>query len=199
MDMIGGFDYVMLSLVDKRQQRIAAVGGMGVTEDNLRRANHPLDSRDIMADIIRNGRTEIISGWDERFDKENFEAEGHADWVRMFMPVSLRGEHIGLVETGYKKSRGQTIQESQVNLLRAMINQTVLALDNAQRYQASQQTARREQILREVTARVRGAADVDTILRTAAQEVSRALGRKSFVVLGNGEAQPSVERIEVVR
>lgn len=199
LDVIGGFDYVMLSLVDKQQRRVRAVGGLGLSQNNIQQANQPLDSSDIMADIIRTGKTEIINGWDERFDKELFESEGHNDWVRVFTPISLRQENIGLVEAGSKKGARTALQESQVNLLKAFINQTALALDNAQRYEASQQTARREQILREVTARVRNAADVDTILRTAAQEVSRALGRKSFVVLGNGEAQPSVEKTEVVR
>jgi GAF domain-containing protein len=46
-----------------------------------------------------------------------------------------------------------------------------------------QARAKREQILREITAQVRGKADVDTIMRTAAQEVGRALGRQSFVYL----------------
>ena len=116
--------------------------------------------------------------------------------MRLFTPVSLRQENIGLVEAGFRRRSKDSLHESQINLLKAFISQMALALDNAKRYEASQQVARREQILREVTARVRNASDVDTILRTAAQEVSRALGRKSFVYLGNGEGQPSVERTE---
>jgi GAF domain-containing protein len=196
LDVIGGFDYIMLSLVDKQQQRVSVVGGVGVTDSHIKKASHSLDSSDIMADIIRTGQTELITGWDERFDKETFESEGHEEWVRVFTPVSLRQENVGVVEAGFRKGGYQRVHESQINLLKAFISQTVLALDNAKRYEASQQTARREQILREVTARVRNSADVDTILRTAAQEVSRALGRKSFVYLGNGETQSLVERTE---
>jgi GAF domain-containing protein len=44
--------------------------------------------------------------------------------------------------------------------------------------------ARRERILREITARVRGSADVDSVMRTAAQELGRALGRQTYVYLG---------------
>ena len=40
--------------------------------------------------------------------------------------------------------------------------------------------------LREVTDRIRGSVDVDTIMRTAAQEVGKALARPAFVYLGQG-------------
>jgi GAF domain-containing protein len=196
LDVIGGFDYLTIALVDKHQQRITVVGGVGATDSHLRRTGYPLNSDNVMAEVIRTGQTEVIAGWDDRFDPALLPADEQSEWVRLFTPVSLRQENIGLVEAGFRRRSKESLHESQINLLKAFISQMALALDNAKRYEASQQVARREQILREVTARVRNAADVDTILRTAAQEVSRAMGRKSFVYLGNGEAQPSVERTE---
>jgi len=62
-----------------------------------------------------------------------------------------------------------------------------VAIQNARLYEREQQRARREQVLREVTAQVRNSVDVNTIMRTAVQEVGQALGRTTFIRLGNGE------------
>lgn len=186
-----GFEYGMFSLVDNYQNRVKAVAGFGVSEAQIKRANRSLDSQDIMADIIRTGQTEVITGWDERFDRDLFEAEGHADWVRIFTPVTLRQENIGLIETGFNKNMNKITDEAQIRLLRAFIDQTALALDNAQRYEASQKAAHRETLIKEITTKVRASTNVDTILQTTVKELGDALGSKrAFVHLispTNGE------------
>lgn len=180
-----GFDFALFSLIDKSDLRIKAVAGWNVTDDHIRRANHPLDSDDIMADIVRSGKTEVITGWDPRFDVENFEAEQMAEWgMRVFMPITLRRENIGLIEVGFNEKVSAEVQESHLQLLRSLVGQTAVALESAQRYEASRKAAQREQLLREITARVRGSADVDSVMRTAAHELGKALGRSAFVQLG---------------
>lgn len=172
-----GFDFAIFSLVDSKQQRIKAIAGVGITEDHLNRANHPLNSKDIMADIIRTGKTEIIRGWDDRFDPGIFETEGHENWgVRIFTPIKLRQTNIGLVEVGFNRNPDKIIQDAQVKLLRAFIDQTALALESAQRYEATQKTARREQIIREITGKIRNSVTVDDILKTTVTELSKVVG-----------------------
>ncbi len=167
-----GTDYAIFSLVDQEQQRVKAVAGLNVTDDHLQRANHPVDSDDIMADIIRTGQTEIISGWDARFDPENFEAEGMAEWgLRIFTPITLREEHIGLIEVGFKEEVEDTIRDNQVRLLRTLVDQTVIALESAQRYEASQNIARRERILHQVTAIVNTGENLVMALPTIVQHL----------------------------
>ncbi len=56
-------------------------------------------------------------------------------------------------------------------------------IENRRFLEQAQTRARREQLLREVTDRIRGSTDVDTVMRTAVQEVGRALGRQAFVYL----------------
>ena len=119
-----------------------------------------------------------------------------AGGLRVLMPITLRYENIGLVEVGFKENLEATVQESQLRLLRIFIDQTALAIESAQRYETSQKEARREQILREVTARIRGAADVDTVMRMAAQEVGRALGRQAFMYLGDRNGGDKVQLTE---
>jgi GAF domain-containing protein len=181
-----GFDFAIFLLVDRYQDRLKAVAGMNVTDELIERTNLPLHSQDIMAEVIRTGRTERLFGWDDRFEVAAFTAERRAAMgLRVVTPITLRQENIGLIEVGFKGNLEPTVQDSQIRLLRIFIDQTALALESAQRYETSQKDARREQILREVSARIRGAADVDTVMRTAAQEVGRALGRQAFMYLGN--------------
>ncbi len=183
------FEYILYSQSDG--QRVRAIDGRGISDHHLRQTVRTLDSDDIMADIIRTGNTEIITGWDDRFNKELYDAEGHADWTRIFIPVTLRQENIGLVEAGFKHKRRE-IGETQVRLLRAFIDQTVLALDNAQRYEASQRIARREALIKEITTKVRASTDIDTIMRTTVREIQAAVpGKQAYINLippKNGEA-----------
>jgi PAS domain S-box-containing protein len=188
-----GFEYVVLSMVDKQKDEVKAVAGVGVSEDQLKHSRRPLDSPDIMADIVRTGKTEIITGWDDRFDREMFNSEGHADWVRLFLPIVLRRENVGLVEAGFNINTRATIEDSQIRLLRAFIDQTALALDNARRYEASKMAARREALIKEITAKVRASTDLDKVLRTTVKEVGDAIGgKRAYVHLispTNGETE----------
>jgi GAF domain-containing protein len=60
-------------------------------------------------------------------------------------------------------------------------------IENQRLLSETQARARREQILREITARVRSSMDPDTIMRTAIRELGTALGRPAFVRLGSAE------------
>jgi len=180
-----GFDFVIFSLVDERQQRVKAIAGAGVTKEHIKRANHPLDSNDIMADIIRTGHTEVVDGWDDRFDKTIYETEQISEWgLRVFTPIRLRQKNIGLIEIGYNKNTQEEIHDSQIRLLRAFIDQTALAIDNARRHEASQRAIRREALIKEITTKVRGSTNLDTILQTAVKEIGDALhGKRTYVHL----------------
>jgi PAS domain S-box-containing protein len=189
-----GFDFAIFSLVGPDQGRVKAVAGYGVTENHLTLANHPLDSKDIMADIIRTGKTEIIRGWDERFDSQIFNVEDHAHWgMRLFTPIILRQQNIGLIEVGFNKRTRDVIQDSQIKLLRAFIDQTAVALESAQRYEATQKAAQREEIIREISGKIRNAITVEDILKTTMVELSKVVGAsKGNIRLG---VEPTEEKV----
>ncbi len=126
-----GFEFVELDLVDEEAGVVRAARGVNISAQQLANSVQPLDSPDIMADIIRTGRTEIIEDWDPRFNREMFEREGHADLVRIFTPLSVRGKSIGLVETGYHKAHRPRIEADEVQMLQAFVAQAAIAIDNA--------------------------------------------------------------------
>lgn len=192
-----GFEYVDFSTVDKDQRWIKTIGGVGISQKKLQHPGHSLDSDDIKADIIRTGKTEIISGWDNRFDKAIFEAEGHADWVRVFVPVVLRQDRVGLVEAGYNNSKSSTIDDIQIQLLRSFIDQTSLALENAQRYEASRKAARREQVIREITEKMRSASSLDDLVKTTAKELGQRLSAGHVILDFGLDTHPASDGSEI--
>jgi GAF domain-containing protein len=71
--------------------------------------------------------------------------------------------------------------------LQAVGHQLGFAIENARLFEQSQRTAKREQALREITSRVRSSTDPDAIARTAIRELGLALGRQTFIRLGDAE------------
>jgi GAF domain-containing protein len=108
----------------------------------------------------------------------------------------ITGEEVNGVIAVQSFAMKRAYDEHDRDLLTAVAGQAAIAIENARLFEQVQERARREQILREVTANVRGTADVDTIMRKAAQEVSRALGRQSFVYLDDGDEEQSTKSAE---
>jgi len=74
-----------------------------------------------------------------------------------------------------------------VRRIRTIADQVAIALASQRLLEEAQTRARREQILREITARVRGFTDPDAIVRATVRELGVALGRPTFVRLGSAE------------
>lgn len=142
-----GFDFALVSLVDEVKRVIAAVQGRNVDKRWLQKAVHSLDGNDIQADIIRTGETEILTGWDDRFDREIWEAFGHDKMVRIFLPMTVADRvtglprHIGTVEAGYWEASQARISSAQVELLEPFVNQAAVAVYKAQVYEETQRRA----------------------------------------------------------
>ena len=64
----------------------------------------------------------------------------------------------------------------------AIASQTAIALHNAQLYAQAQRRAWRERVAREISAKVTGSVDLARILKTAARELSQALGASHAVI-----------------
>lgn len=142
-----GFDFATVSLVDEAQGIIRTVRGRNVPEAWIAMSQHALDSDDIQADIIRTGHTEILTGWDERFDERIWEQFEHRDMVRVFLPMTMadlttgQEKHIGTLEAGYRKGSLERITREQVNLLQPFVAQAAVAVVNARLYKQMQSKA----------------------------------------------------------
>lgn len=105
----------------------------------------------------------------------------------IFVPLIVGQQVIGAISVQSYQYNAYT--QADVNLLDGVGRYLAVSLENVRLFQQAQERARREQLLREITAKVRRSADVDTVMRTAVQEIGRTLGRKAFIHLQTAAIQ----------
>lgn len=163
-------------LEDKALRRRA---GNGITEFVIR-TRKPLLIQDDMA---------------AKVEELGIELQGGTAKSWLGVPLST-GDHVIGVIAVQSFERTYAYDDHHKELLSAVANQAAIAIENVYLFEQAQTRAQRERLLREITARVRSSADVDSVMRTAAQEVGRALGRQTFVYLGEDDDELPVTPIE---
>jgi len=94
------------------------------------------------------------------------------------LPVRVRGKLLGFLQahkSGDDKKIDPSWSEEEIHLMQDLLDQLIVALDNARLYSVAQRSAERERILADVTSRVRSSTNIDTILQTAVQQLAEAL------------------------
>ena len=111
----------------------------------------------------------------------------------LFLPILVRDQVIGVVNFIKEEAEQIAGQEGlsvkntlwtgeEIELLETIISQMGIAMDGARLYQDTQRLAFREQLTSEITTRIRETLDIETILRTAAQMIQKALGSPEVVI-----------------
>jgi len=102
-------------------------------------------------------------------------------------PIKVRGQVIGVLDA--HKPTDEPWTDEQVALLETLTEQLGVALESARLYQDTQRRAAREQIIGQITSRMRATLDVETVLETALNEIYRAMGLDEVTIhLATGEA-----------
>ena len=99
--------------------------------------------------------------------------------VPLAVPIKIRGETVGVLDT-YRPEGAWSAQE--VALLEAIADQLGTALEGARLYYDTQRRAAQEQMVGEVTARIRETLDVEAVVKTAADEIYKALDLEQVVI-----------------
>jgi GAF domain-containing protein len=86
--------------------------------------------------------------------------------------------------------------EHDKDLLTTIASQVAIALENARLFKDAQSRARREKILREITAHIRATNDPEMIAKAAVRELGQALGVSTFIRLGGSETLSKQEEIQ---
>ncbi len=173
-------EHVLLATVDEKARCIGVRHGIWNGEFDIfpawiEMSHYPLDHPDILADIYRSGRTEIISEWDERFNREIWERFGHERYLRIFMPIKSRGRVIGVMEVGYDKGEKSHVTPQEVKLLYAFADQAAAALENARLLRAErQQRAQLDALARAATV-ISSVLDPDRVLDQILEQLSRVV------------------------
>jgi GAF domain-containing protein/HAMP domain-containing protein len=96
------------------------------------------------------------------------------DGRRLTAPIRLRGQHIGSIVLR-RDPAGEPWSSEEAMLVEEVSTQIALALENARLLEDTQRRAARERLVADITSKVRASSDVETIMRTAVQELGRAL------------------------
>jgi GAF domain-containing protein len=109
-----------------------------------------------------------------------------SDQVRLAVPIKVRGNVIAVLSTHRPgRTGGWTAHET--SMLEELADQLGVALESARLYQDTQRRAAQEQLVGQVTARVRESLDMETVLQTAIRELGEALQMTEVEVrLGTG-------------
>lgn len=135
-----------------------------------------LDEPQIIVDITANERL------DENFRDMFAQIDTHAMAI---IPLRQAGRWVGLVSFDWDEPH--EFGEQETELYHALIGLATPTVASRHQFKRAQARVRREQILREITSRVRSFTDPDAVVRAAVRELGAALGRPTFVRLGGAE------------
>ncbi|MCD6344201.1 MAG: GAF domain-containing protein, partial [Anaerolineae bacterium] len=109
------------------------------------------------------------------------QAELQAEGRRIVAPVSLRGQNVGSLVFWREEAQEPWLSED-VATLESLSVQVGLALENARLLEDTQRRAQRESNIREIDDKIGASFDLETVLRTAVEELSVALGAGGALV-----------------
>jgi len=186
-----GCEHVIVSTVDEEAGTIGDRHGIWHGQFDLfpewvQMAQYPLDHPNIVADVYRTGRTEIIVGWDERLNREiwdKFDPERFQRLLRIFMPIKMRDRVIGVVEVGYDKREQDHVTEEEIQMLAAFMDQAAVALENARLFEQEREQRELAEALGEAAAAVSSTLHPDQVLDRILEQVERIVTGDAFNVM----------------
>jgi GAF domain-containing protein len=103
----------------------------------------------------------------------------------MAVPVITGDSLIGILNI--HSDRLNAFDDDDVAIINTLASQIGVSIQNVRLLVQAQSRARREQILREITSRVRASNDPDLIIRTAVRELGQALNMPTFIRMGGAD------------
>ncbi|MBN1584530.1 MAG: GAF domain-containing protein [Anaerolineae bacterium] len=102
------------------------------------------------------------------------------DGTTLAIPIRVRDQVVGVIDG--RKADGSAWTTAEIDLLMAITDQLNVALEGAQLYRDAQRREARERLIGQVGGRVRETLDLETMLRTAAEQMRQALDLEDLVV-----------------
>jgi GAF domain-containing protein len=109
------------------------------------------------------------------------------------VPVELRGRAIGAIEV---ETTSASRQSDTLEMLTSVANRLALSIDNARLFEQAQELAQQELEVNAISARMQGVTNMNELLKTAINELSRALGAEQASIR-LGVTTPEGNRLSV--
>ena len=115
------------------------------------------------------------------------------DTYTLAIPIKVRGNIIGVMQTHKNKQAGKwTLEEK--TMLETILEQVGVALDSARLYQETRIQANNERLIGEISANMRQTLDIETVLQTAVRELRSALDLAEVEIrMGSAPKQDGTE------
>lgn len=101
--------------------------------------------------------------------------------TNLAIPIRLRGQSVGVLNVSTRKEN-HALTNDDIDIAEAVAERLSLALETAALLQATQHRAELERVTTEITSNISSSTRFETILKTAAHELSRALGGSDVLV-----------------
>ncbi|MGH7488403.1 MAG: GAF domain-containing protein [bacterium] len=107
------------------------------------------------------------------------------------IPLVLHGQNIGNIRLR-RKGSAQSWTEKERELIEKIADQVSLALENSRLVDEAQKNAQRDQLITNISSRVRETLDVESVIRTAATELRKVFDLKEAEIsIGTPQAEPT--------
>lgn len=106
---------------------------------------------------------------------------GSAEQPTLAVPLRVRGETIGILHIKSPNAR-KDWRPDELEAVQRVAERAALALESARLLAETEKRAQREQVIGKVGARIRQTLDLDTVLKTAAEELRQALNLQAAEV-----------------
>ncbi len=110
-------------------------------------------------------------------DGDVFEASGHRDLVRVFVPFGLDPQvrASGVLEAGYHRAHKRQLDRTQIEALRACAAQVAVAVETARLYEEVKRHAEQLEITSDVSKAIASSIDLDQTLRLITRNMVRLI------------------------
>lgn len=95
--------------------------------------------------------------------------------VILSVPITLRDQAIGAISIRPSDMSSRELSEDELAIIQATVERAALALENARLLEDSQRRATRERAIGEISARLSEKSEIETVLRTTAEELGKKL------------------------
>jgi GAF domain-containing protein/HAMP domain-containing protein len=108
-------------------------------------------------------------------------ADGNAEPSALVVPIMVRGQPIGALGI-HDDDGSRQWTEGDVDLIEAVAERIAMAVENLRLLDETQRRAAYERLVGEVTTRMRASLDLESVLKTAMDEMYQALGLDEIVI-----------------
>jgi GAF domain-containing protein len=112
-----------------------------------------------------------------------------SDFEILAIPINLRGEELGLLNIR-QPGRSTAWSEPEVRLYSSIVERLAAALENARLVEETNNRAERDRTITYIADKLGSSIRVETILRTAAEELSRVISGSEVLIQLQNEAAP---------